>query len=93
MRAAYDAQVFPVMSAIKPKLILVSAGFDAHVDDPLANLRWTTQDFAWLTGRLCDLADELCAGRLVSVLEGGYDLAALGQSVAAHVDVLMQRGG
>ena len=92
MRAAYDAQVFPVLSALKPELILVSAGFDAHVDDPLANLRWTTQDFAWLTGRLCDLADELCGGRLVSVLEGGYDLAALGQSVAAHVDVLMQRG-
>ncbi len=93
MRKAYEERVFPVLSAFKPELILISAGFDAHENDPLANLRWTTQDFVWLTDRLCDLADTLCEGRIVSVLEGGYDLTALGQSVAAHVGCLMQRGG
>jgi acetoin utilization deacetylase AcuC-like enzyme len=91
MRAAYEGRVFPILSALKPELILVSAGFDAHLADPLAQLRWRTEDFAWITGRLCDLAEEMCQGRVVSVLEGGYDLDALAASVAAHVDVLMER--
>jgi len=69
----------------------ISAGFDAHRADPLAQLRWETTDFAGLTERLCDLADDMCSGRLVSVLEGGYDLDALAASVAAHVKVLMKR--
>ncbi|HEY9019991.1 MAG: histone deacetylase family protein [Paracoccaceae bacterium] len=90
MRAAYEGRVFPILRALKPDLILVSAGFDAHRADPLAQLRWETADFAWLTARLCDLADEMCQGRLVSVLEGGYDLDALAASVAAHVEVLME---
>ena len=92
MRAVYDAQVFPTLRAFKPELILISAGFDAHRADPLAQLRWETGDFIWLTERLCDLADDLCDGRIVSVLEGGYDLDALALSVAAHVGVLMERG-
>ena len=91
MRAAYEGRVFPILSALKPELILISAGFDAHMADPLAQLRWQTEDFAWITGRLCDLAEEMCQGRVVSVLEGGYDLDALAASVAAHVDVLMER--
>lgn len=91
MRAAYEGRVFPILSAFKPELILISAGFDAHMADPLAQLRWQTEDFAWITGRLCDLAQEMCQGRVVSVLEGGYDLDALAASVAAHVDVLMER--
>ena len=92
MRARYEAEVFPVVQDFRPELILISAGFDAHRDDPLANLNWTEDDFAWLTGRTCDLADRVCAGRVVSTLEGGYDLGALAASVAAHVGVLQDRG-
>lgn len=91
MRAAYEAQVFPALAAWQPALILVSAGFDAHAADPLAGLEWQADDFRWLTGRICDLADAQCAGRVVSCLEGGYDLAALAASVAAHVEVLQER--
>lgn len=91
MRAAYEATVFPAIAAWKPDLILISAGFDAHADDPLANLNWHEADYAWLTAKLCDLADRHCAGRVVSCLEGGYDLGALTASVAAHVGVLQER--
>jgi acetoin utilization deacetylase AcuC-like enzyme len=91
-RREYEAKVFPRVRAFKPDLILVSAGFDAHREDPLADLMLETEDFRWVTERLCDLADELCGGRLVSCLEGGYDLDALAESVAAHVDVLIARG-
>lgn len=92
-RREYEDKVFPRVRAFKPELILVSAGFDAHRDDPLADLLLETEDFTWVTERLCDLADELCAGKLVSCLEGGYNLYALAESVAAHVDVLIARGG
>ena len=92
MRAGWDGQIFPAIEAFAPELILVSAGFDAHRADPLAGLHWDTADFAWLTHRICDLADTVCAGRVVSTLEGGYDLDALAASVAAHVGVLMERG-
>ncbi|WP_104020133.1 histone deacetylase family protein [Roseovarius nitratireducens] len=91
-RRLYEDKVFPRIEAFAPELILVSAGFDAHADDPLADLRLETEDFAWLTDRLCDLADTLCGGRLVSCLEGGYDLDALAESAAAHVDRLIARG-
>ena len=90
MRAAYEAQVFPRLRAFKPELIIISAGFDAHQDDPLAELQWTTEDFRWLTRQLCDLAADLCDGRVVSTLEGGYDLSALAQSARAHVEELME---
>jgi acetoin utilization deacetylase AcuC-like enzyme len=92
MRAAYDRLVWPAVDAFAPDLVLVSAGFDAHLFDPLAQLEWREDDFAWLTERLCDLADVHCSGRLVSTLEGGYDLQALAASCAAHVDVLRRRG-
>ena len=91
MRAAYEAEVFPALDAFKPDLILISAGFDAHTDDPLAGLNWQAEDYAWLTRRLCDIADKHCQGRVVSCLEGGYDLQALTASVAAHVGVLQER--
>jgi acetoin utilization deacetylase AcuC-like enzyme len=91
-RRLYEDKVFPRIEAFAPELILVSAGFDAHADDPLADLRLETEDFAWITDRLCDLADTLCGGRLVSCLEGGYDLDALAESAAAHVDRLIARG-
>lgn len=92
MREAYESLIFPRIAAWKPDLILISAGFDAHAADPLAGLEWQTEDYAWLTHRICDLADQHCAGRVVSCLEGGYDLPALTASVRAHVGVLQERG-
>ncbi|SFJ79193.1 histone deacetylase family protein [Jannaschia pohangensis] len=80
------------VDAFAPELILVSAGFDAHRDDPLAQLNWVEDDFAWITGELCDLAARHAGGRLVSCLEGGYDLDALATSVLAHVNVLRKAG-
>ncbi len=92
MRRAYEGEILPAVEDFAPGLILVSAGFDAHRADPLAQLHWSTDDFIWLTERICDVADRVCAGRIVSTLEGGYDLDALGESVAAHLRVLMERG-
>jgi len=74
-----------------PELIIISAGFDAHRADPLAGMELVEEDFAWVTERLCDLADTHAQGRIVSSLEGGYDLEALGASVYAHVKVLKER--
>jgi len=91
-RKLYERDVFPRVDAFKPELLLISAGFDAHADDPLAGLELQDDDFAWVTERLCDLADVHCGGRVVSALEGGYDLEALGRSAAAHVNVLKERG-
>ncbi len=91
-RAAMDGHILPRVVAFAPDLILISAGFDAHADDPLAGLRLTEADFAWITGRLCDIADDCCGGRVVSALEGGYDLEALGASARAHVEILIERG-
>ncbi len=85
MRQKYEEQVFPVLRKFEPDLILISAGFDAHKADPLAELNWSTADFYWLTEWLCKIALECCEGRLVSTLEGGYDLEALADSVKAHV--------
>ncbi len=83
--------ILPKVRDFSPELLIVSAGFDAHEDDPLAGLRMRTEDYATLTGMILDLADELCGGKLVSLLEGGYDLAALGESVASHVGQLKER--
>ncbi|PWJ16510.1 histone deacetylase family protein [Jannaschia seohaensis] len=90
-RAAMERIVLPGIDEFAPELLLISAGFDAHHADPLAQLAWTTEDFAWATERLCDAAWTHCAGRVVSCLEGGYDLDALANAVAAHVDVLRRR--
>jgi acetoin utilization deacetylase AcuC-like enzyme len=88
MRQVYDTVIFPRLVAWQPELILISAGFDAHADDPLAGLEWQADDYAWLTRRICDIAADCAGGRVVSCLEGGYDLGALTESVAAHVGVL-----
>ncbi len=90
MRTAYEVQAFPRLRAFRPELIIISAGFDAHQDDPLASLNWSTADFAWITRELCTLAAELCSGRIVSTLEGGYDLNALSRATKAHVQELMK---
>ncbi|MCW5695922.1 MAG: histone deacetylase family protein [Bauldia sp.] len=88
-RAAFLERVVPAVDAFAPELILISAGFDAHWADPLAALELDEADFAWATNRLREVADRHSAGRIVSVLEGGYDLEGLGASVAAHVAALM----
>ena len=90
-RRAMEQQVLPAVAAFDPELIIVSAGFDAHRADPLAGLDFTTEDFAWVTQKICELADTHCQGRLVSSLEGGYDLDALAESAAAHVKILMEQ--
>ena len=92
MRRAYETQGFARLRDWAPELILISAGFDAHADDPLANLMLDEEDFAWITRSLCDIADEVCAGRVVSTLEGGYDLPALAACAAVHVTELKERG-
>lgn len=91
---AFRARIQPALDrldAFAPQLVLVSAGFDAHREDPLAQLEWDESDFIWITEQLCDLADRHAGGRLVSCLEGGYDLDALAMSVTAHVDTLRRR--
>ncbi len=92
MREAWGEYILPWITEWEPQLILVSAGFDAHGDDPLATLSWSTEDFGWVTGKLLDVAERVCEGRVVSTLEGGYDLQALGQSAALHTKILMERG-
>jgi len=89
MRKAWEP-TFDRIRQHQPDLILVSAGFDAHQDDPLANLQWSVADFAQITAEICAIAEEHCEGRVVSVLEGGYDLDALGASARAHVQELMK---
>ena len=91
-RRTWETHGLPALDAFAPELIIISAGFDAHRDDPLAQLALVEADFAWITEALCDLADTHAGGRVVSTLEGGYDLNALAASTAAHVDVLMRRG-
>ncbi|MGI9128092.1 MAG: histone deacetylase family protein [Roseomonas sp.] len=88
-RAVWEKLLLPALNAFAPDLLIISAGFDAHVADPLAQLRLTEVDFTWITEELCALAARHAEGRVVSVLEGGYDLDALGASVAAHVRALM----
>ncbi len=88
-RAAFEALILPQLNKFNPELIIVSAGFDAHYRDPLASLNLKADDFAWVTRKLMELADRTAQGRVVSVLEGGYDLQGLKESVAAHVTTLM----
>jgi acetoin utilization deacetylase AcuC-like enzyme len=89
-RAAFESRILPRLGDFRPELIVISAGFDAHIRDPLANINLEEEDFSWATQRLMEIADRCAGGRVVSLLEGGYDLQALGNSVAAHVSALMQ---
>jgi acetoin utilization deacetylase AcuC-like enzyme len=88
-RAAFESVVLPRVDVFGPDLIVISAGFDAHWRDPLANLQLKEEDFAWATQQLMGIADRRCGRRVISVLEGGYDLEGLARSVAAHVRTLM----
>lgn len=88
-REAFAARVLPALEAFRPDLVMISAGFDAHRSDPLASLNFEAEDFAWATTELVAAAKRLCGGRLVSALEGGYDLAALRDCTAAHLAALL----
>jgi acetoin utilization deacetylase AcuC-like enzyme len=88
-RTAWSERILPALDGFAPELVIVSAGFDGHRRDPLAQLDIETEDFVWLTEELLAIAGRHAGGRLVSVLEGGYDLAALAESVATHVRTLM----
>ena len=87
-RAAVTAHWLPALARFRPEMVFVSAGFDGHRDDDMAMLRLTEADYAWVTEQIKAVADEHAQGRVVSLLEGGYELHALGRSVAAHVKVL-----
>jgi acetoin utilization deacetylase AcuC-like enzyme len=89
-RAAFESRILPRLVDFRPELIVISAGFDAHMRDPLANINLDEGDFAWVTQKIMDVADRHAGGRIVSLLEGGYDLQALGNSAAAHVLTLMR---
>jgi len=88
-RTAVTQRILPALDAFGPEFMLISAGFDAHRNDPLAQLLLDETDYVWITERLIEIADRHASRRVVSALEGGYDLPALGASVAAHVRVLM----
>jgi acetoin utilization deacetylase AcuC-like enzyme len=89
-RAAFESRLLPRLLDFAPELLIISAGFDAHMRDPLANLNLVEDDFVWVTQKLMDVADRVADGRVVSLLEGGYDLQALANSTAAHVTTLMR---
>jgi acetoin utilization deacetylase AcuC-like enzyme len=89
-REAMESTILPRLESFGPDLLIISAGFDAHIRDPLANLNFMEADYTWVTQKLMDVADRHANGRVVSLLEGGYDLEALARSVAAHVTALMR---
>ena len=89
-REAFEVAILPRLRAFRPDLLIISAGFDAHTRDPLANINLVEADFTWVTKKLMDVADDCAQGRIVSVLEGGYDLQGLARSAAAHVTALMR---
>src|SRR5471030_24501 len=89
-REAFETVILPRLRAFKPEILVISAGFDAHTRDPLANLNLVEADYTWVTKKLMEIADTSAQGRIVSLLEGGYDLQGLARSVAAHVTALMR---
>jgi acetoin utilization deacetylase AcuC-like enzyme len=88
-RLGFSREILPALDAFRPEMLLISAGFDAHRSDPLAQLQLDESDYTWVSEQLLEIARAHAGGRVVSALEGGYDLHALGASVAAHVRVLM----
>jgi acetoin utilization deacetylase AcuC-like enzyme len=91
-REAFESRILPELHNFGPDILIISAGFDAHEADPLANLRLVEADYLWATEKLADMAKRHCNGRIVSMLEGGYDLTALARSSAVHVKALMDAG-
>ena len=87
---AFENEVIPAIDDFAPEMILISAGFDAHAADPLATIRLKTETYALITQILCDAANRHCNGRIVSILEGGYDFNALGEGVVAHLKEMLK---
>jgi len=85
LRIAWEKHLFPAIDEFEPELILVSAGFDAHIRDPLGNIEAEASDFGWITDRIVELANAHASGRIIGFLEGGYDLQGLSESLAAHL--------
>ncbi|MBI2791755.1 MAG: histone deacetylase family protein [Gammaproteobacteria bacterium] len=88
-RQKVDIQLIPILEEFKPECIFVSAGFDAHFNDPLANVKLTSQDYGYIMKRVCDIANKCSKGRVISTLEGGYHLAALSESVILHAQSML----
>jgi acetoin utilization deacetylase AcuC-like enzyme len=88
-RHKIDSELIPILETFKPACIFISAGFDAHQSDPLANLKFTTEDYYYVTKAICDIAQKYAKGRVISTLEGGYHLKALSESVVAHVRAML----
>jgi len=89
MRRAVLEHWLPALEAFRPQMLFVSAGFDAHRDDDMSQLGWSDADYGWVSRQLVDFADRHCEGRIVSMLEGGYNLPALARSVELHVRALV----
>ncbi len=88
-RNAVEMKFFPALEDFEPELIMFSAGFDAHRDDPLASLMLKEDDYRWITEKVVQIAEKTAGGRIISVLEGGYDLPALGSSALAHIEAMI----
>ena len=88
-REAMNSSILPSLVEFAPEFLFISAGFDAHVKDPLAQMELNNEDFRWITEKLCEIANNCCFGRIVSALECGYDLTALAEATAEHVETLM----
>ncbi len=88
-REAFESRILPALKNFNPDILFISAGFDAHRDDPLASIELVEADYLWVTDKLLDVADKHCEGRVVSMLEGGYDLTALARSCGVHVKTMM----
>ena len=88
-RSAFETVCLPALEQFRPQMLFISAGFDAHVEDDMAMLRFTEADYAWVTRALREVAERHAGGRIVSMLEGGYALSALGRSVVAHLKALI----
>ena len=92
-REAFNSVILPSLNAFEPDLVLISAGFDAHEADPLGSLKLKEEDFAWATLKVMEIADYHCDNRVISMLEGGYDINALASSVGVHIQALMRGTG
>ena len=89
-RAAYESELFPALETFKPQLLMISAGFDALAEDPMGQLRLREDDIVWVTEKLMEVAERYCDGRVISVLEGGYNTDALGRAVFSHLKAIMK---
>jgi acetoin utilization deacetylase AcuC-like enzyme len=89
LKHAFEHELLPALNAFKPEIIYVSAGFDAHIEDPLADLSLVNADYIWMTEFIKTVADQYAKGRIVSLLEGGYHLKALAEAASSHVETLL----